>query len=353
MLQRPKGLEMNMNGIRVTSEDYVREMLPPRAADIHKGACGRVLLIAGSPGMAGAAVLCARAALRSGAGLVTVCVPRELFPILQTAVPEAMCMDREELPAADLKSFDAVAAGPGLGVSGPAYDLVENVLLSYRGPVVVDADGLNNLCLFGRVPEASSYMGTETVSEQIPRMKTSLLPDICARRKGAVILTPHPGEAERLLESLQLPPGRQLGREKTAEILAGTTGAIVVLKGAGSLVADGGGRGAAARSGEEDKDSPGKNSPPDIFENPTGNPGMASGGSGDVLTGVIAALTAYGQARVRLSGSGLTPVNAARCAVYIHGLAGDLAARDLGEIGMTSMDIAEHLPEAFRFISGR
>ena len=334
-----------------TTQNYIREMIGPRPADAHKGTCGRVLLVCGSAGMAGAAVMSARAALRSGAGLVTICLPEDLFPIAQTAVPEAMCIGREEIlsESFDLGQFDCIAVGPGLRVGKDQYHLIEHLLVSFRGPLVIDADGLNCLCRYGRVPEKETYMGDaateETDTLEIPRRMTSLLPEITARRKSAVILTPHPGEADRLLESLGQKKYGELGREKAAEILAQTTGAIIVLKGPGTLVSQAAG-GVAAPAGQAAGGV-------DTFINTTGNPGMATGGSGDVLTGVIAALTAYGQASVKHGEPGLRPLDATRTAVYMHGLAGDIAAEKLGEIGMTAMDIADALPQAFLRICGK
>ena len=338
----------------VTTENYIREMITPRPADSHKGTNGRILLICGSYGMAGAAVMSARAALRSGAGLVTVCVPWELVPVVQTAVPEAMCIEPDSIifDNIDLNQFDCIGAGPGLRVGREQYQIIEHLLLSYHGPLVLDADALNCLSEYARVPEKKTYMGdaasNDTDALEIPRQMTSLLPEITARRKSPVILTPHPGEADRLLASLGQMKYRELGREKAAEILAAETGAIVALKGAGTLVAYGG----------------------DLFYNPTGNPGMATGGSGDVLTGVVTALVGYGRASVKQGvkeaaggfaageegtciAAGLTPLDATRTAVYMHGLAGDIAAERLGEIGMTAMDIADALPEAFKRIAGR
>ena len=337
-----------------TTENYIREMITPRPADSHKGMNGRILLICGSYGMAGAAVMSARAALRSGAGLVTVCVPWELVPVVQTAVPEAMCIEPDSIifDNIDLNQFDCIGAGPGLRVGREQYQIIEHLLLSYHGPLVLDADALNCLSEYARVPEKKTYMGdaasNDTDALEIPRQMTSLLPEITARRKSPVILTPHPGEADRLLASLGQMKYRELGREKAAEILAAETGAIVALKGAGTLVAYGG----------------------DLFYNPTGNPGMATGGSGDVLTGVVTALVGYGRASVKQGvkeaaggfaageegaciAAGLTPLDATRTAVYMHGLAGDIAAERLGEIGMTAMDIADALPEAFKRIAGR
>lgn len=367
-----------------TSENYIREMITPRQQNAHKGNCGRVLLVCGSVGMAGAAIMSAKAALKSGAGLVTICAPGDLFPILQTAVPEAMCIERDSIiyDNIDINQFDCIGAGPGLRVGREQYQLIEHLLVSYRGPLVLDADGLNCLCRYARVPENQTYMGeaasAETDEMEIPRKMTALLPEITARRKFPVILTPHPGEADRLLEYLGQPKSRELGREKTAETLASKSGAIVVLKGPGTLVAQAAASGGESSVGGSGDGVSGDRAPGveasagvDIFRNPTGNPGMATGGSGDVLTGVITALVAYGRAQVKqgmaegvavnsagsdsgesVIAAGLTPLDAARAAVYMHGLAGDIAASRQGEIGMTAMDIIEALPKAFLNIAG-
>ena len=373
-----------------TTENYIKEMVTPRPRDAHKGMCGRVLLVCGSVGMAGAAVMSAKAALKSGAGLVTICAPLEIFPILQTAVPEAMCIERSPIvyDNIDLDQYDCIAIGPGLRVGHEQYQLVEHLLTSYRGPLVIDADGINCLCRFGRAPERQTYMETEASAEtdsmDIPRRMTSLLPEIIAHRKSPVILTPHPGEADRLLEHLDQKKYKELGRELAAEVLAAETGAIVVLKGAETLVAvcakagaDGvkttvGGAAGTREVGAQIADGGAPGDGVDLFANPTGNPGMATGGSGDVLTGVVAALVGFGQAGRKQAGraagaegvgcgiglagelpSGISPVDATRTAVYMHGLAGDIAASRIGEIGMTAMDIVEALPEAFMRISGK
>ena len=158
------------------------------------------------------------------------------------------------------------------------------------------------------------------------------------------LMTPHPGEADRLLKSLGQQRVSELGREAAAVTLARLTGAIIALKGAGTLVS------APAAKDTESTDA----DAPDVetWINTTGNPGMSTGGSGDVLTGVIAALTAYSRAG-RKNMVELTTADAVRAAVYIHGLAGDIAAREIGEIGMTAMDIADALPAAFQRIAGR
>ena len=281
------------------TREYVNTVIRERPEDIHKGQCGRVLIIAGSVGMAGAAVLAAGGALRSGAGLVKTAVPRELFTILQTAVPQATCMDVSEgFSSRSLEIYGAVAIGPGIGVDKKNYELIVSVLSQYDGPVVIDADGLNSLCSFGKGPE------------------------LLKERQAPVIITPHPGEGNRLLAALGEGSIGELGRVKAAEVLSERTGAAVLLKGAGTVV---------TMSGHG------------TYINTTGNPGMATGGSGDVLTGVTAALAAYG----------IEPFDAVRTGAYIHGLAGDIAAEKYGQWGMTAVEIEEALPFAFREIIGK
>lgn len=284
-----------MNKKQITTE-YVRSIITERPADMHKGQAGRVLMIAGSRGMAGAAVLSARGALYSGAGLVKVSVPDELFTILQISVPEAMCINREEAAGTDLNIYDAICMGPGIGTDEDAMALLFRVLAEYRGPLVLDADGINCLC---------KYNGFDEVR----------------KRDGVTVFTPHPGEAGRMLHALDLGTYKELGREQTAAALAEATGAIVLLKGAMTLIAD----------GETDKT--------ELFENPTGNPGMATGGSGDVLSGIITSL--LGQKHLNAD-----PMERVCAAAFLHGLAGDIAAENIGEYGMTSADIADAVAAA-------
>lgn len=278
---------------------YVNTIIRERPCEIHKGQCGRVLIIAGSKGMAGAAVLAAGGALRSGAGLVRLAVPEELFIILQTAVPQATCMSiSQELSPRSLDIFGAIAIGPGIGVDEENYIRIKKILSGFMKPVVLDADGLNTMCRFDRRLES------------------------LRKRKGKTILTPHEGEADRLLKALGRDSVKSMGRREAAETIAGETGAVVLLKGSKTLVTmEGFG----------------------TYINTTGNPGMATGGSGDVLTGVIAALAGYG----------ISAFDAARSGAFIHGMAGDIAAERLGQWGMTSVDIEEALPAAFKKIVGK
>jgi NAD(P)H-hydrate epimerase len=255
-----------------------------RRADSHKGSYGKVLVIAGSEGMAGAAALCAGAALRSGAGLVKVALPRELFSIIQVCVPEAVCVNRDEITPETLAEYDAVAIGPGLGTDENATEIVEMVIKNYRGALVMDADALNILA-------AGAIAGADL---------------------SRCVITPHPGEAGRLLGISTKEVQRD--REFAARALHEKYGAVTLLKGHGTLVAT------------ADK----------LFVNPTGNAGMATVGSGDVLTGLI----------VSLLGQGFSAENAALAGAYIHGLAGDIAAEEKGLYGLIASDIREAIPYA-------
>lgn len=282
--------------------EYVNTVIKQRPAEIHKGQCGRVLIVAGSAGMAGAAVLAARGALKSGAGLVKIAAPKELFTILQVAVPQATCTDVSEISDSfaqgSLDIYDAIAAGPGLGVDESRYLLIKDILKHYNGTVVLDADGINCLCRFDG--------GLQSLS----------------KRTAPVILTPHVGEADRLLASVNEKSVKELGREKAAELISKRTGTIVLMKGPGTVVT-------------WDKKG--------TYINTTGNAGMATGGSGDVLTGVIAALAA----------NGTDPFEAAKAGAFMHGLAGDIAAETHGQWGMTAVEIEEALPAAFKKVVGK
>lgn len=272
-----------------TERSDVEGIFVPRDKHAHKGCFGRVLLIAGSKGMAGASLLAARGALRSGAGLLTVHVPQCNNIIVQTAVPEAMtsidvcenCFS--ECP--DLNAYDAVAVGPGIGRSKESTDALVKLLKECKVPLVIDADALN-------------------IIAENPQM-LAMLP------QGTVI-TPHPGEFARLA-------GRSdncYAQFMKAAEMARCYGIYVVLKGAYTAI--------FTPNGE-------------CHFNSTGNPGMATGGSGDVLTGVLVALL----------GQGYRTVDAIRLGVYIHGLAGDMAAKSKGETAMTAGDIIDSLSQAW------
>ena len=266
----------------------------PRAADSHKGTYGTVLSVCGSYGMAGAAVLAAKAALRSGVGLVAAAVPESIYPIVAVQVPEAVFVPYAEggahaakllLPCA--RSADALLIGCGLGQTRDAAELTAALLDGATCPIVLDADGINLL--------ARHISIVETIH-------------------APLILTPHPAELSRLLgcSVVQI----QSDRTAAAREAVQRTGAVVVLKGHHTVI--------AAPSGE-------------LWVNPTGNPGMAVGGSGDVLAGMIAALAAQG----------LSPEEAARCGVYLHGAAGDCAAARLSQHAMLPSDMIDELGGLF------
>jgi ADP-dependent NAD(P)H-hydrate dehydratase len=272
--------------------------LPVRPRDSNKGSYGRVLVVAGSRGMSGAAVLCGSAALRGGAGLVRVASPVSIraevavgnpcFMTVPVAEDEIGQLGRTALPEllALKENSDVVALGPGLGRGPEVSDVVGALLAGIDRPMVLDADGLN------AVSNAQIRLKPE-----FPR-----------------ILTPHPGEFARLTG--QDTKTVQANRRELAQEYARAHKVIVVLKGAGTLVTDG----------------------RRLYENRTGNPGMATGGSGDVLTGLIAALL----------GQQLEPFAAAQLGVYIHGLAGDRVAAEIGEAGLIASDLLAQLPRALR-----
>jgi len=269
--------------------------LAPRAAESHKGDYGRILLVAGGPGMAGAAILAARAALRAGAGLVTALIPRSLQTALATACPEATLIPLRRLPnsaeelaelAAEFDRFDAIGVGPGLGAGPWGATLLRGVLETFQGPHLLDADALNIL---------------------------AANPDLAATLNPQRVFTPHPGEFRRLTQ--ELPCGDE-ARRVAAERFVDSHGGVLVLKGHRTLVTDG----------------------TRYYLNRTGNPGMATGGSGDVLTGIITSFL----------GQGVPPFEAACLGVQVHGRAGDLAAADLGETSLIASDLVANLPQALR-----
>lgn len=278
--------------------------LPPRDRTGHKGSYGKVLIIAGSRGMSGAAALSGLGALRGGAGLVYMATAESLVPIIAAIEPSYLTISLPEdaegrisigaqrVLAPRLTEFDAIAVGSGLGQSDDLFALVHWLYRAASAPLVCDADALNLLS----------------------RMKGSL-----PAAGGPRILTPHPGEFARL-------SGASTGdiankRSDLASQYAKQHGVVLVLKGAGTVITD----------GEQ------------TAINETGNPGMGTGGTGDVLTGLIAALLAQG----------LAPFAAARLGVYLHGLAGDLAAEELSEPGTIASDLPRYLGRAWkRYLAG-
>jgi len=282
-------------GVALLEGQEVGRLLAPRPRDAHKGTFGHVLVIAGSRGKTGAALLAAGAAVRSGAGLTTLAVPASLHPVLEGHVREAMTAALPDTgggaaalgegAAVDALLADraAVVCGPGLGLDGPTRALVAHVVRRAGAPLVLDADGLN------------AVAGTGLLRE----------------RAGPTVVTPHPGEMARLLATDA--SSVQADRLGAARALARAERVVVVLKGARTIVASP--DGAAAVS-------------------PTGNPGMASGGTGDVLAGLVGGLLAQG----------LPPYEAATLGVFAHGAAGDAVASRRGEAGLSASDIIEELP---------
>lgn len=262
---------------------------PRRPPGANKTDFGRVLVVAGSYGMAGAAILACRAAHRTGAGLVTLATPSRIYPAIAPALVETVIRpwDRPDLREILALRADAAAVGPGLGLTGETIALVEGLVRRFDRPLVVDADGINALAL-----RRGAF----------------------ARRRAPLILTPHEGELSRLIDI----PAADIrkNRERIAVNTARKLGIILILKGRGSIVTDG------AR----------------MTVNPTGNPGMATAGSGDVLTGILAALL----------GQGFDAFDAARLGVWLHGRAGDLAWADRGGAPLIAGDLVEALPRAIR-----
>jgi len=281
----------------------IRPLFAPRARDAHKGTYGHLLVLSGSMGKTGAAVMAGEAALKSGAGLVTVGTPRSCQPAVAREMAELMTEPLAETPVWSLaeealdrilelaEGKDAVLIGPGLSTHESTARLVLELLPRLKAPLVLDADALNIL---------------------------SANPTLLDPLDQTVVLTPHPGEFARLTGKSTL----EVAAEKLdlAPAFARDHGVTLVLKGYRTLVASPDGR---------------------VRVNPTGNPGMASGGSGDVLSGILAALLMRGE----------DAPTAAAAAVYVHGLSGDLAADRVGETSLVAGNIINHLPDAFMALS--
>jgi hydroxyethylthiazole kinase-like uncharacterized protein yjeF len=278
----------------ITDTEIIKAIYKPRNRFSHKGHYGHAALIAGSTGMMGAAVLAAKGCLRSGVGKLTCYTPKTGYEIMQISVPEAMCSiagfkDYIEV-AEGLSTFNAVGIGPGIGLYESHFQLLQSVIAQYKKPIVFDADALTLIAQ------------NKDLLNQLPPYS---------------IITPHPKEFERLFgktnhdfETLQL-----------VQTKAKEHKLVIVLKGHHSFIATPGGKG---------------------FFNSTGNAGMATGGSGDVLTGILTSLLAQGYGEVE----------AAILGVYLHGLAGDFAAKKYSQQAMVAGDIAESLGEAFNKIGG-
>jgi len=281
--------------------------LTPRKRNTHKGSYGRVLVLAGSPGMTGAAYLCSKAALRSGSGIVTLGIPESLNPIMEVKLTCVMTYPLPETKESTLsrsgrkailklcETHDVVALGPGLSQQPETRELIIWLIKNIDRTMVIDADGLNALA--------------DNVN-------------VLHRIKQNIVLTPHPGEMSRLT-GLRSAKDVQKERLNTAtqfvksiqKKLGDEKKLVLVLKGDKTIVADYG----------------------RIYVNRTGNPGMATAGVGDVLTGIV----------VSLIGQGLDVFDASQLGVYIHGLAGDIAAKKKGELSMIASDIIDYLPDAF------
>ncbi|MDD4879746.1 MAG: NAD(P)H-hydrate dehydratase [Candidatus Omnitrophica bacterium] len=274
--------------------------IPKRKADSNKGDYGHVFVLAGSAGFTGAAALCSRAALLSGSGLVTLGIGKSLNPVMAKKLTEVMTKPLPETGGqalsekayAGIMKFsdkaDCVAIGPGLSRNPGTQRLIRKLVAALKKPVVLDADGLN--ALEGRA-------------------------ELLKRAKAPVVITPHPGEMSRLAA---LPVKKvSAAKEKVAKEFANKYNVVCVLKGHRTVVAGPGGR---------------------KYVNSTGNPGMAKGGTGDVLTGMIASFI----------GQGMRPFDAAKFGVYLHGLAGDLAAEEKGEVSMLASDLLDKIPEAIK-----
>lgn len=288
----PMGIASEKSRFHMTGGDWVASVLKRRKRFDHKGIYGHGLMVAGSCGKAGAAVLSCRAALRSGIGLLTAHVPHPVGDIIHMASPETMirCDQSDVLVSeiTNLEGFDAVGMGPGIGTKPNTAKALKGLLESWNGALVLDADAINiisaNRELLGKLP-----VGT--------------------------ILTPHPGEFARLAGEYEDSYSRLMAQSE----LADQTNTIIVLKGAFTSIALPGG---------------------DIWFNPTGNPGMATAGSGDVLSGIIMSLLAQGY----------TSAWAAIAGVYIHGLAGDIAAEKKGYESLIASDIIDNIGESFNMI---
>jgi NAD(P)H-hydrate epimerase len=292
-------LEEGIPTALLEAED-VRAALPLRPMGAHKGTYGHLLVVAGSVGRTGAAVLACLGALRSGTGLVTCATPVSQQPVVASLAPEPMTEPLPETAARTLSfkaverivgllsRMDAVALGPGVGLDPETQEAVRALVRDVTQPMVVDADALT--ALTGKLA-------------------------LCREAAAPRLLTPHPGEAARLLgcDIAEV----QADRIASARRLAAESGAVVALKGARTVVAHPGGRATL---------------------NPTGNPGMATGGTGDVLTGIAGGLLAQGVGPAQVLGA----------AVYLHGLAGDLAAEARGEAGLLAGDVADAIPAAIR-----
>lgn len=282
------------------THDMIKKVIPKRQRNTHKGVYGKASIIAGSFGMTGAAILCGKSALRSGVGLLKLIIPESLHTIITTSVPEAVTVplaetrrgvfgiNQVEKLVNTCEGADVIAVGPGCGQNAEMNEILRHLITLVDKPVIIDADGLN------------------TLAKHV---------DVLRNKVNDVIITPHPGEMSRLtnlpLEVINMHP------INTAREFASKWKVVVVLKGARTII--------ALPSGK-------------AYINVNGNPGMATAGSGDVLTGIITSLVAQG----------MSSEKAAIAGVYIHGYAGDLMISQKGEYGLIAGDLIEGITQAFR-----
>jgi len=323
---------------KILSKKEIRKLLPDRRKDVCKTDFGHILILAGSRGMTGAGVLCGLGALRSGAGLVTIGCAESLIDILASQEAELMTLPLPETEEQTLSSnafepikdfverrkVSVLAIGPGLSTHVETVKLVQSILFPqnldrfseqafFSLPIVLDADGLN--ALQGEVPGEKL---------QVKSLKES---------KARIIVTPHPGEFARLINEAK--KKIQKNRDVYAKNFAKENNVVCVLKGYHTVVTDGN----------------------EVFVNPTGNPGMATAGCGDVLTGMIAGLIPQiTNVKLKMQNAKLQIqeilFKATKLAVYLHGLAGDLAAKEKTEIGLIARDIIEKIPQAIKAVKG-
>jgi len=268
------------------TQKSIQLLFKPREANTHKGNYGHALIIAGSMGCMGAAVFAAKACLRAGVGLLTINIPADERFILQTTIPEAILLRRENI-ACDFKRFSAIGIGPGLGIDAVAVELLTHLLSQITQPLLLDADALNSI-------SANTHL-------------IDLLPP-------QTILTPHPKEFDRLFGMHK----NDEERIRTAVQKAKELNLIIVLKGHRTIITNG----------------------IEIFQNTTGNAGLAKAGSGDALTGIITAFLAQGY----------QPIIAAQIGVYLHGLAADITLQQQSMESMLITDVIENLGQAFKQI---
>lgn len=290
--------------VELLEEDFIRSIIPERPRYSHKNTYGHALIIAGSEGKTGACLMSSKACIKAGAGLVTIGIPNSLKHIYQSRVTEEMTLilpDKEKGSLSNKatdkilnflhEKADLLAIGPGLGVSEDITKIMKNIIKTSNKPLIIDADGINAL------------KGDR---------------EIFLKKKTDIIITPHPGEMSRLINA-KSKDHIEKNRIELAQSFSKKYRVYLILKGVPTVISTPEGY---------------------VYINPTGNPGMASAGTGDVLTGMIAGFLAQNK----------SPLKACLLGVYIHGLAGDLAAKSTGEISLTASDIINNIPDALRHI---